>query len=403
MSPFWTWVIRGTAIVVPARLRGALQRRPRDARCADRRGWWRTSGASRRRRRSFAQVGPLRIRSGRPAYKNFYELNNAALNAPVGRLRARRVLAPDPRRTDRRRLRRVPPPLRDGRAGPRRHGPPGVPRAVRREARRRVLRLPSGHGAEPAAGLHALPRRARTEADAPSRIGLKGAYHRQCIGCHERQLKPASAPTACNACHHPWTPDHGVLVSLPPRPTAQDVTRGCLSCHAKTGQDILNTAHWTWKGYSPTLKGYEHRIDISLTLMVNNTCISIGSNMQAVRVVPHRVRLGGREVRLHRSRQHRLPRVPRHHGDVPQGPRPRRAARPGARPGGDCAEGRPPVAPGVRLVPLRQRRRPLHQARRPRARAGRSAAPNSTCTWARSRCAARTATRRPSTASPACR
>ncbi len=38
---------------------------------------------------------------------------------------------------------------------------------------------------------HALP----NEADDPARIGLKGAYHRQCIGCHERQLKPASAPT----------------------------------------------------------------------------------------------------------------------------------------------------------------------------------------------------------------
>ncbi|MCX6552096.1 MAG: Ni/Fe-hydrogenase cytochrome b subunit [Acidobacteria bacterium] len=118
------------------------------------------------------------------------------------------------------------------------------------------------------------------EADAPSRIGLKGAYHRQCIGCHERQLKPASAPTACNGCHHPWTPDHGVLVAFPARPGAQDVTRTCLSCHTKVGQDILNTAHWTWKGYSPTIKGYEHRIDISLTLMVNNTCIAIGSNMQ---------------------------------------------------------------------------------------------------------------------------
>ena len=51
---------------------------------------------------------------------------------------------------------------------------------------------------------HGLP----NEPDEPSRIGLKGAYHRQCIGCHERQLKPASAPTDCASCHHPWTPDH---------------------------------------------------------------------------------------------------------------------------------------------------------------------------------------------------
>jgi octaheme c-type cytochrome (tetrathionate reductase family) len=56
------------------------------------------------------------------------------------------------------------------------------------------------------------------------------------------------------------------------------VTRNCLRCHAKVGQDILKTTHWNWKGYSPPLKGYEHRIDISLTLMVNNPCIAIGAN-----------------------------------------------------------------------------------------------------------------------------
>ncbi|MGD0946806.1 MAG: tetrathionate reductase family octaheme c-type cytochrome [Candidatus Binatia bacterium] len=123
---------------------------------------------------------------------------------------------------------------------------------------------------------HGLP----DEPDDPARIGLKGAYHRQCIGCHERQLKPASAPTACAACHHPWTPDHSTLVTLRDKPSPKEVTRSCLSCHPKVGQDLLNTAHWNWKGYSPTLKGYEHRIDISLTLMVNNACIAIGPNLQ---------------------------------------------------------------------------------------------------------------------------
>ena len=123
---------------------------------------------------------------------------------------------------------------------------------------------------------HGLP----NEPDDPARIGLKGAYHRQCIGCHERQLKPASAPTDCTACHHPWTPDHSILVSLKDKPSPQEVTQTCLSCHPKVGQDMLKTAHWNWKGYSPTLKGYEHRIDISLRLMVNNSCIAIGSNFQ---------------------------------------------------------------------------------------------------------------------------
>lgn len=118
------------------------------------------------------------------------------------------------------------------------------------------------------------------EPDDPARIGLKGAYHRQCIGCHERQLKPASAPTACDSCHHPWTPDHSKLAVFKDKPGPQDVTRTCLGCHPKVGRDLLNTAHWNWKGYSPTLKGYEHRINISMTMMVNNSCIAIGPNLQ---------------------------------------------------------------------------------------------------------------------------
>jgi len=123
---------------------------------------------------------------------------------------------------------------------------------------------------------HGLP----NEADAPSRLGLKGAYHRQCIGCHERQLQPALAPTECHSCHHPWTPDHSRLVTLTGTPTPFDATRACLECHARAGADLLATAHWNWKGQSPTLVGYENRTDVSLQLMINNYCIAIGPNTE---------------------------------------------------------------------------------------------------------------------------
>ena len=119
------------------------------------------------------------------------------------------------------------------------------------------------------------------ESDDPARLGLKGAYHRQCIGCHERQLQPAPAPTQCSSCHHPWTPDHAPLVTLADRPEPQAVTRACLECHPKTGRDLLGTAHWNWKGQSSTLAGYENRTDVSLQLMVNNYCIAIDSNQYA--------------------------------------------------------------------------------------------------------------------------
>ncbi len=127
------------------------------------------------------------------------------------------------------------------------------------------------------ARCHGMP----NEEDAPARLGLKGAYHRQCIGCHERRMQPAPAPTECSSCHHPWTPDHSLLVELPERPSPQETTRACLACHSRVGDDLLVTAHWNWKGQSPTLVGYQHRTDISLQLMVNNYCIAIGSNPQA--------------------------------------------------------------------------------------------------------------------------
>jgi octaheme c-type cytochrome (tetrathionate reductase family) len=118
---------------------------------------------------------------------------------------------------------------------------------------------------------HGLP----NEADDPSRIGLKGAYHRQCIGCHERQPKPTTAPTDCAGCHHPWTPNHGALVSFKGKPGPQDVTRECLRCHAKVGQDILSTAHWNWKGRSPTIVGQEHQAAVALASMINSYYITI--------------------------------------------------------------------------------------------------------------------------------
>lgn len=126
------------------------------------------------------------------------------------------------------------------------------------------------------AHCHGLP----NEDDAPSRIGLKGAYHRQCIGCHQRRIVPAPAPTECNSCHHPWTPDHSLLVTLPAKPAPQDVTRNCLSCHPKAGHDVLKSAHWNWKGHSRTLAGNEHRTDIGLSMVLSNYCIAMGPNLQ---------------------------------------------------------------------------------------------------------------------------
>ncbi|UCF35658.1 MAG: Ni/Fe-hydrogenase cytochrome b subunit [Acidobacteriota bacterium] len=91
---------------------------------------------------------------------------------------------------------------------------------------------------------------ASSEGPEENLVGLKGAYHRQCIGCHEEGGGGATLPTDCISCHYPHIPDHSLLVQVPERPTPQQVTANCLSCHEHVGRDIKRTAHWRW---------YDHR------------------------------------------------------------------------------------------------------------------------------------------------
>lgn len=122
---------------------------------------------------------------------------------------------------------------------------------------------------------HGLP----NEHDSPARIGLKGAYHRQCIGCHSAQPAGANAPTDCNSCHHPLTPDHSSLVTLPSTASPRQVTERCLACHESVGQDILKTAHWNWKGMTPAIAGHEHSVNVGLSNTVDNYFIGMGPNL----------------------------------------------------------------------------------------------------------------------------
>lgn len=93
--------------------------------------------------------------------------------------------------------------------------------------------------------------------DHPERIGLKAAYHQQCIDCHEYK---AQGPVGCKGCHQQHVPDHKELVDLPDQPDPFQVTAECLRCHDEQGKDMLKTAHWLWKGPSPYTTG--HRKDI---------------------------------------------------------------------------------------------------------------------------------------------
>jgi len=119
---------------------------------------------------------------------------------------------------------------------------------------------------------------ASNELDFPARIGLKGAYHRQCIGCHQKQPASAKAPTDCASCHHPLVPDHKALVNLPAGTDRTAVTARCLTCHASIGKDILKTAHWTWRGRTPDISGQEHATSLGLRNAIDNYDISLIAN-----------------------------------------------------------------------------------------------------------------------------
>jgi octaheme c-type cytochrome (tetrathionate reductase family) len=118
------------------------------------------------------------------------------------------------------------------------------------------------------------------ESDFPARIGLKGAYHRQCIACHQNQPKTAHAPTDCVSCHHPLVPDHKPLLKIEANTqlSRQTVTGKCLGCHEETGHDILKTAHWNWQGRTPTISGQEHSTHIGLRNIIDNYDISLIPN-----------------------------------------------------------------------------------------------------------------------------
>ncbi len=102
----------------------------------------------------------------------------------------------------------------------------------------------------------------------PERLGLKAAYHQQCMGCHRDMNQ---GPIDCLGCHSKNVPDHSDLIQLAAHPEPSQVTQECLRCHKPAGEDMLQSAHWLWKGPSPyTLN---HRKEVQLgkaTIATNN-------------------------------------------------------------------------------------------------------------------------------------
>ena len=104
--------------------------------------------------------------------------------------------------------------------------------------------------------------------DHPERIGLKAAYHQQCMECHREMNQ---GPVDCIGCHNKNVPDHKDKIQLAANPTPFQVTEECLRCHKAAGQDMLKTAHWLLKGPSPYTLGHRKEVEIGkATIATNN-------------------------------------------------------------------------------------------------------------------------------------
>ena len=100
------------------------------------------------------------------------------------------------------------------------------------------------------------------------RLGLKAAYHQQCLGCHRDMDK---GPTDCGGCHRKNAPDHKEKIQLAAGAEPSQVTAECLRCHPAAGEDMLNSAHWLWKGPSRYTLNHRREVDLGkATLATNN-------------------------------------------------------------------------------------------------------------------------------------
>ncbi len=102
----------------------------------------------------------------------------------------------------------------------------------------------------------------------PERLGLKAAYHQQCMGCHQQMNK---GPIDCAGCHRKNVPDHKDHIQLAANPEPSQVTSECLRCHQPAGEDILKSAHWLWKGPSPYTLNHRKEVELGkATIATNN-------------------------------------------------------------------------------------------------------------------------------------
>jgi len=78
----------------------------------------------------------------------------------------------------------------------------------------------------------------------------------------------------------PTRPEHVDHTSLMSEPfeTGAEVTQACLECHTDAGQEVMQTAHWTWESEPGYVEGHTEPVTVGKKNSLNNFCIGIQSN-----------------------------------------------------------------------------------------------------------------------------
>ncbi|HPS02890.1 MAG TPA: cytochrome c3 family protein, partial [Candidatus Sumerlaeota bacterium] len=110
------------------------------------------------------------------------------------------------------------------------------------------------------------------------RLGLKAAYHRQCVTCHAESQNPR-APTDCIGCHGENVKDHSQLIELTGTPTPSEVTRECVRCHEGQAEDFMKSSHWLWKTAASRAEALAGKsASGKAATALNNSCIALPGN-----------------------------------------------------------------------------------------------------------------------------
>ena len=63
--------------------------------------------------------------------------------------------------------------------------------------------------------------------------------------------------------------DHSLFLQGP-FDTGPEVTAKCLTCHAKQGNEMLQSVHWLWKGPAPHVKTLHKKVELGKKNLMNN-------------------------------------------------------------------------------------------------------------------------------------